>query len=549
MTPEERMGQAGGTSRTYKPGPKPNGGGADDPSWSEPIDCFATVNADPVDVTEDEAPPPLWPFICDTAERMGVACSTVTLGSVVTCSAVISDDWRLQPKQYDYTWTENARLWGNIVGPPSILKSPVIKVCTDPIERLEMSAQAVWREDMRRHKQLLAAWKDRTLPKPQPPKRPRYIVESTSIEALQEVLRDDDDEEARFTAPARKVLVRQDELSELLANLDRYSSGRQGGDRGAYLRLWNGGRFAIDRIERGSYSNNWSGCMLGGIQPEVIQRIAKQAVDDGLLQRFLYDVPAIGGGNGSDRRPSGAALDRYHRLIPALAGLHPPSMPDGPRHVVVLHADAHVNRERIDALARNVAAMPDTSARLQSALGKWPGQFSRLCLTFHLIDIADARARGDIGPPMDVVPVETAARAERYMRRVLLPHLLRADAVMFATVQTGHAKWIAGHILAHKLDRITVRDVMRNYGPLRAPEARNELDSVMDSLVTIDWLEPEPPRNAYAPISAWQVNPAVHARFTERAAQEAADRKERQQKERERRAAAHAAPSEENQDA
>jgi enamine deaminase RidA (YjgF/YER057c/UK114 family) len=29
------------------------------------------------------------------------------------------------------------------------------------------------------------------------------------------------------------------------------------------------------------------------------------------------------------------------------------------------------------------------------------------------------------------------------MRDILLPHLLRAEAVMFATAQTGHARWIA----------------------------------------------------------------------------------------------------------
>jgi hypothetical protein len=501
----------------------------------EPVDCFTTYDNSPAEVTADEAPPALWPFIQDTAERMGVATSSVTLAALVTCSAVISDEWRLQPKRHDYTWTENARLWGAIVGPPSILKTPVIKACTEPIDRLEIKAHEQWKEDMARYEILHDEWKaagDKSTPEPQQPKKPRYLVESTTIEALQEVLRDDKD--ARNIAPAKKVLVRQDELGEWIANLDRYSGGRTGGDRGAYLRLFNGGRFSVDRIGRGSFnSSSWSGCLLGGVQPEPIQRIAAQSVDDGLLQRFSYDVPPPHPGDGADRSPNRAALDRYHQLIPKLAALHPASTPEHRPNYVALHADAHAYRESIEGLAGSVAAMPDTSSRLQSALGKWPGLFARLCLTCHLIDVADARAHGNLGPPLDVVPTATAARVARYMRRILLPHLLRADTLMFATVQTSHAKWIAGHILAKRLDRITTRDIMRSYGALSAPEARDELNSVMASLVAIGWVDPEPPRNTLVPVSAWRVNPLVHVRFAARAESERAARAQRAKETRE----------------
>jgi hypothetical protein len=117
----------------------------------------------------------------------------------------------------------------------------------------------------------LAAWKLSTdnadTPEPAQPKLERYLVEGATVEAISEVLRDDND--ARQRAPAGKVLARHDEMSEFFANLDRYrAGGRGGGDRGAYLRLYNGGRYVIDRIGRGSFAiPNWSACFLGGIQP------------------------------------------------------------------------------------------------------------------------------------------------------------------------------------------------------------------------------------------------------------------------------------------
>jgi len=158
----------------------------------------------------------------------------------------------------------------------------------------------------------------------------------------------------------------------------------------------------------------------------------------------------------------------------------------------VLHPDAHAHREATDELAELMKAMPDASPKLKSALGKWPGLFARLAVVFHLGDLADAELRGDDGAadPWEVLPA-TAGRVAAYMRDVVLPHLLRADAVMYLTPQTGHARWIAGHILAHGLQRVTKRDVVRSYGLLKPIEKQAEIGAVMESLVTMGWLASE----------------------------------------------------------
>ena len=72
---------------------------------------------------------------------MGVDPVSVAMACLAACASVATDDWRLQPKRHDYTWTESPRLWVAIVGDPSILKTPVIAAATRPIDKLDAEAR------------------------------------------------------------------------------------------------------------------------------------------------------------------------------------------------------------------------------------------------------------------------------------------------------------------------------------------------------------------------------------------------------------------------
>lgn len=529
-TPEERIRSIGGTTDW----PRGRRGDTDPTTdgevlWPEPLDFLADGDLTGApQIREDHLPLAIFPFVMDTSARMGVDPAGVALAALVSIASIANDAWQLQPKQYDDTWTESPRLWGALVGDPSIRKSPVIAACTRPLELLDAEARRQHATDMRKHQVEVAALKaagDEPSTMPRPPALDRFVAEGTTMEALSEILRSDTD--ARQRAPAGKVLVRQDEMGEWIAGFDRYRAGGKGGaDRGAYLRLYNGGRYTIDRVGRGSFAiTNWSACVLGGIQPGPIQRIARDAADDGLLQRFMYYV-ADRQGDGEDRRPDHKALRHYEALFRVLITFHPPAAPFngepssvGQVQVVVLHAGAHRHRLAVDDLARGMAAMPDMSHRLKAAFGKWPALFARLALTFHLIELADARVRNVQGPMLTVLSEANARRVANYMREILLPHLLRAEALMFSTAQTGHARWVAGLILVKAKLRITLRDVVQAYGALRAPECRRELLEVMESLVTVGWLCPEEQINPIRSPAAWIVNPGLTC-FARRAEQE-----------------------------
>ena len=326
--------------------------------------------------------------------------------------------------------------------------------------------------------------------------------------------------DAKQRAPAAKVLARQDEMAEWIAGFDRYrASGKGGADRGAYLRLYNGGRFTIDRIGRGSFAiPKRSACVLGGIQPKPIQRIAREAADDGLLQRFIYCVTDRQN-YGEDRPPNRDALRCYQALFSALVALHPPTnslaeTSDLPRAAqsVVFHADAHRHRLAINDLARAMAAVPDTSNRLKSALGKWPGLLPRLALTFHLIEIADARARNVMTPVLTVFSEATAGGRRTTCATSCFHTYFGGDHV--PTAQTG-MPMDCGSIPAPPT-ATSSRHTGRS--GLRSVDAN--VWEVIESLVTVGWLRPEEQSNPARPPAACTVNPAVLSVFAERGEQE-----------------------------
>ena len=503
--------------------------GAQAAEWPEPVNFLHQPLAT-TEIGPQHLPEPLLSFARDTAGRMGTSATAVALAALVASSAAVSDQWQIQPKRHDPTWLEEPRLWGAIVGPPSVLKSPILRATTAPLDRLEAEAAQRHAEDLRRHKADLKRWKaDGADPETEPraPRLTRWLVENATVEAISEVLRNDGD--AKCHAPARKVLIRQDELSEWIANLDRYrQGGRGGGDRGAYLRLFNGGRFTIDRVQRGAFAvPNWSACLLGGIQPEVIARIAQDAADDGLLQRFLFAVVRHAA-PGEDRAPDSAAVERYRALIPALTALHPAAGLDGTPRPVTLTAEGHAHRQTIDALARLLAALPNASPRRQAAAGKLPGLFARVALAFHLVGIADARARGAEHASTAVVPPATTGMAAAFLRDIAIPHLLAADAIMFGTAGEADAEWVAGFILAQGAARLTLRDLVQHRHAFRAPERRRAVLAALDAMVAFGWLVPEEHLPHAAP-TAWTVNPLVHERFREAAERE----RERRQRVRE----------------
>ena len=83
-------------------------------------------------------------------------------------------------------------------------------------------------------------------------------------------------------------------------------------------------------------------------------------------------------------------------------------------------------------------------------------------------------------------------------------------------------KAVAGHVLAHKLERVTNRTVQRGDRTMRGL-TRQDTEKVFEQLEALGWLTRVPgPRPALPP--HWLVDPQVHRLFAERAKREATER-------------------------
>jgi len=474
-----------------------------DPAAAQAVDLFDNLTPPPFPV--DLLPPAIAGYARDEAELIGVDPAVIALAAIGAAAACIDDRVEIQPKRHDTGWREQARLWVGIIGDPSAKKSPGIKKAMAPLFKIDQK----WRDETN---QATAEWLKACEDTPKGEEEPpapigkRLILNDATVEKMGDIM---------SKSEPRGMLSYQDELSGWLASMDAYKNGAGGKDKAAWLEAYNGGPKAIDRIARGStFVENWSACVLGGIQPSVVQAYAQSTNHDGMLQRFIL-VKAGEARLGADRRPDLAARERYNFIMDQMAGTQAAG-----DTVVTLSEDAHKIREALDEkLHRLTVNHPNKF--LAAALGKWNGLFARLLLTFHCIESAAAQGY----PVSNEVSVETARRVSDLMWFTLLPHAVAFYQGLDPIEDT--ARELAALILAHEWARFTVkRDLNRHWKASRKLKPW-ELEGTLDRLEAFGWIFPEPLNfNEKGKPAAYRVNPGVHTRFNEQAERERERRKE-----------------------
>jgi putative DNA primase/helicase len=462
------------------------------------------------------------PWVVDIAERMQCPIEFPAVCAMVALAAIIGRRASIRPLQLD-DWTEYVNLWGMLIGRPSMMKSPPMKKVLTPIRILTEAARDEYKAAMKvyeRQRELadieakqakrkveaalakgedVETLSDGLVPDlPEKPKRRRYVVNDTTVEALAEVLSEN----------PNGVLVERDEMMGFLQSLERPG---QNGAREFYLESWAGNAcFESDRIGRGNTSVTGA-CtsILGSIQPGPLGMYLSEAIrggrgDDGFMQRFQLSVWPDDPGEWRvvDRYPDKEARDLAFDVFKRLENLNP--MAVGAESdifdesgVPFFHFDP-VGQERFNAwmtARENRLRRTEEHPAMESHLIKYRKLIPALSLIIHL---SEAR-KGPVGH-------DAVARAIAW-GDLLETHARRIYAV---GIEPGvvHARALAKKIVAGEVaDGFTDRDIYRNHWSLLSD--KHQVQLAVAELVDLDWLRVENQTTQGRPKVVHRINPAA----------------------------------------
>lgn len=278
------------------------------------------------------------PWIVDIAERLQCPLDYAAAAFVVSFGSVVGRQIAIRPKRYA-DWIEVPNLWGAIVGPPGVLKSPAVAEIMKPLHALEARALERNEADTFKSRAALVVAKaaqkqadskimqavrsgdqasalrlaeecERAENEAAPSACRRYVCNSTTIEKLGELLRH---------TPSG-IMVFRDELPSFLRSLEKpgYEEAR-----GFFLEAWAGTRaFTSDTLKRGTVRIEAATVSIfGTIQPgplaAYLRDNCQHGGNDGFVPRFqimVYPDPPLEWRN-VDRWPDTEAKRAAHALF------------------------------------------------------------------------------------------------------------------------------------------------------------------------------------------------------------------------------------------
>lgn len=419
-----------------------------------PIDCL---------------PPNLRRYVEIQSRSIGVDQSALAMGALAACSGAISHEFRLKIMRTGGWWVR-PRLWVMLCGAPSAKKSPAMHAVLSPIKARE-------RENLMRHRKEVAKYEAEKEAGEKPSKPPppvRFMASDITSEKLGELLSNYD----------RGLMVEQDEMSQWLGNMEKYSGGKGGADRGFWIQAYNGGGKQVDRIGRGSiYIDNLSISILGGMQPNKIKELGN-LTSDGLLQRF---IPVM---MNDAKRPVEIEDDRawhdYEVTINGLLDLKPAEqrLDDAAQEEVISFHEWVFDMERIEGLGES----------FRSFIGKLSGIHGSLMLVLHL-------AQDPENSVFERVDLNTAKAATRIIKEFVVPHAMALYQETADRVDWEYLRALASFILTSDKERFTASDFTSGVRTLRGLGVWEVMQKV-SPLVAGGWLEEEA---GSVPARAWTV--------------------------------------------
>ena len=488
-------------------------------------------------LTLGDLPERLRPWLSDIAERMQCPLEYPAVAAIIGAAAVIGNKVVIRPKRYD-RWAVVPNLWGGVVGPPSVLKTPSVAEALAPVFLLVERARAAYQradEDWRSRaddremkgkvlkKKIEDAYKKnlgadvgayreqiRQLDAGRPVER-RYVVNDTTAEKLILLLGEN----------PNGLLQYRDELTGWLKSMEK--PGREG-DRALYLEMWDGGGsgggpgagYVSDRIVRGTNrSDNLTLSLLGSIPPGPLSAYLRACAegstgDDGLIQRLqllVYPDPPRVWAN-CDRAPAPRAdvEEAYLFLDSMKAGEVGAAEVAGGFSYVHFSDQAQdfFDAWRSDLEAELIRMQTDDHPALAAHLGKYRSLMPSLALIFQLFD-GPGSCVGGVGLE--------AARLAAAWCSFLFEHARRVHGFIF-DADVIAARSLARHISRGALpDPFTRRQVaQKGWSGLTSVR---DLSGPLEILTHLNWIWPATIRSGEQggrPKTEYFINPKAKGR-------------------------------------
>ncbi len=437
-------------------------------------------------ITPDMLPSELQSWLKDTVDRMDNApYEYAAVAIMVALSSLIGRKASVQPKQFD-DWIIIPNLWGCCIGRPGQKKTPVIKVITRPLAKLEAKARAQQKEDLKHYQ---VQEKITQMAMKEAEKKAAKLISSGKLEEAEALLMDDSSDPDKpvcqryivndatieklgilLSENPQGLLLFRDELSGWISGLNRHDRQQ---DRAFWLEAFNGdGTFSYDRVTRDDVyipSNTLS--LIGGIQPGLLLPLLKSqhegSGDDGLVERFqLLVYPDKTSFRHTDRKPDKSLQEQANRIFLKLNEIpfeeeescRPTLRFDEQGQEVFNHwycqLMTRINGENIDP-------------HMESHLNKYPSLMPTLAMIFHVIKHG---VTGSISKQSAEMAVRWCDVLETHARRV------------YALVNDPMA---SAHILAERLKKLPASFKMAD---LERKRWGGLLDA-KDREQALDWLE------------------------------------------------------------
>src|SRR5581483_6506147 len=119
------------------------------PEWPEPQPLPADLPSVPL-FNFDCLPDTLRPWIKDIAQRMQCPPDFPAIGAMVALGSLVGRKIGIRPKRRD-DWLEIPNLWGGIIAPPGMLKTPALQQALLMLRRLASKAWERYEEEKREY--------------------------------------------------------------------------------------------------------------------------------------------------------------------------------------------------------------------------------------------------------------------------------------------------------------------------------------------------------------------------------------------------------------